>query len=205
MSNATGGVMQQQMADNSKRKSAYDTPRSADHAGTPSGGGGPGGTHGSHSKALSGSTDKPSLLDDSSHAGKLPLSPGGRGGSGVGSAQFSRNVPERSTFHAGMARSTHKGSAGRHGAFPTVTQDTSAINPANRPSNFFSKLSSKFSKRQFESNISSGQPSPVPQLVQKNVGHGVGNDSVSSGTIGDSGVPTHHAAGGGGMARADGG
>lgn len=171
MSSTTGGVMRQQM---DKRKSAYEQ---REHSAAAASG----------SKTLSGSTDKPNLLDDSSHAGKLPLSPSARGGSGVQS--FSRNVPERSTFHAGMARSTQKGGPRAHG-FPTATQDTSSINPANRPSNFFSKLSSKFSKRQFESNISSGQPSPVPQLVQKNVGS-VGNDSVSGGSTGVS--IGHHA------------
>lgn len=174
MSNATGSVMRTQM---DKRKSAYEQ---REHA---SGGGG--------SKTLSGSTDKPSLLDDSSHAGKLPLSPSARGGGSSGVQSFSRNVPERSTFHAGMRGSTHKGGGARGHGFPTATQDTSSINPANRPSNFFSKLSSKFSKRQFEnSNISSGQPSPVPQLVQKNVGS-VGNDSVSGGSAGMS--VGHHA------------
>ena len=72
---------------------------------------------------------------------KLPLSPSGRGAV----PSFSRNVPERSTFHSGMTR-TAKQSRQAYG-IPTSSQDTSAINPASRPSNFFSKLSSKFSKR----------------------------------------------------------
>ena len=63
MSNATGGVMRQQM--DKQRKSAYEPASSGgshrDHTGsTGSGSGGPG---------RSGSTDKPSLLDDSSHTG----------------------------------------------------------------------------------------------------------------------------------------
>jgi MAP/microtubule affinity-regulating kinase len=70
---------------------------------------------------------------------------------------------------------------------PTSSQDTSSINPATRPSNFFSKLSSKFSKRYdqqpFENSGVSGtcpQPSPVPQLVQRPAG-GMGN-AVNDGT-----------------------
>lgn len=164
--------MRQQM---DKRKSAYEA--GAGQAGK-----------------LSGSADKQNLLDPSdasSHAGKLPLSPSGRGvssgGSGGGGVpSFSRNVPERSTFHSGMTRNNAKQSRQAYG-IPTSSQDTSAINPASRPSNFFSKLSSKFSKRQFESNISGGQPSPVPQLVQKNVG-GVVNEGVGGvGGVGGSG------------------
>ena len=62
MSNATGGVMRQQM--DKQRKSAYEPSSGGshrDHSGsTGSGSGGPG---------RSGSTDKPSLLDDSSHTG----------------------------------------------------------------------------------------------------------------------------------------
>ncbi|XP_046821503.1 serine/threonine-protein kinase MARK2-like isoform X10 [Vespa crabro] len=48
---------------------------------------------------------------------------------------FPRNVPSRSTFHSGQNRAQR-----------THTQDTNAISPLARPS-FFSKLSSKFSKR----------------------------------------------------------
>jgi len=117
---------------------------------------------------------------------------GGGGGGGGAVPSFSRNVPERSTFHSGMTRnnankSARAGQAG-YGGLPTSSQDTSAINPASRPSNFFSKLSSKFSKRQFESNISGGQPSPVPQLVQKNVGGVQVNEGVGVGGIGVGGV-----------------
>ncbi|XP_057323544.1 serine/threonine-protein kinase MARK2-like isoform X8 [Microplitis mediator] len=48
---------------------------------------------------------------------------------------FPRNVPSRSTFHSGQNRAQRN-----------HTQDTSAISPLARPS-FFSKLSSRFSKR----------------------------------------------------------
>ena len=72
---------------------------------------------------------------------KLPLSPTGRGSSAA-AASFSRNVPERSTFHSGMTRNRTRAP---YAGIPTSSQDTSALN--SRPSTFFSKLSSKFSKR----------------------------------------------------------
>jgi MAP/microtubule affinity-regulating kinase len=75
---------------------------------------------------------------------------------------------------------------------PTSSQDTSSINPATRPSNFFSKLSSKFSKRYdqppFDNPGVSGhgqhhpQPIPVPQLVSRPIG-GVGNIVNDNGEI----------------------
>nr|XP_050851849.1 serine/threonine-protein kinase MARK2-like isoform X9 [Vespula vulgaris] len=54
---------------------------------------------------------------------------------------FPRNVPSRSTFHSGQNRAQRTHTQGH-----THTQDTNAISPLARPS-FFSKLSSKFSKR----------------------------------------------------------
>ncbi|XP_077261285.1 serine/threonine-protein kinase MARK2 isoform X9 [Temnothorax americanus] len=54
---------------------------------------------------------------------------------------FPRNVPSRSTFHSGQNRAQRNHTQGH-----TQTQDTNAISPLARPS-FFSKLSSKFSKR----------------------------------------------------------
>ncbi|KAK0094968.1 hypothetical protein PV326_009542 [Microctonus aethiopoides] len=55
---------------------------------------------------------------------------------------FPRNVPSRSTFHSGQNRTQRN-----HNQAHTHTQDTNAISPlAARPS-FFSKLSSRFSKR----------------------------------------------------------
>jgi len=93
------------------------------------------------------------------------LSPTGRGSSAA-AASFSRNVPERSTFHSGMTRNRTRAP---YAGIPTSSQDTSALN-SSRPSTFFSKLSSKFSKRPFEEGgqrgppgQSPGQSSPVPQ------------------------------------------
>ncbi|XP_034235189.1 serine/threonine-protein kinase MARK2-like isoform X10 [Thrips palmi] len=60
---------------------------------------------------------------------------------------FPRNVPSRSTFHSGQNRPrNHTGSVSAYGASPLQSQDTSAI-PHGRTSSFFSKLSSRFSKR----------------------------------------------------------
>ena len=81
-----------------------------------------------------------------------PLSPSGRGS--VTPQNFSRNVPERSTFHAGTTNRTSRARAGMYG-IQNSSQDTSSLNPGGvRPSNFFSKISSKFSKR---------YPPPAPQ------------------------------------------
>jgi len=127
---------------------------------------------------ISTSTDKTNQLD--SDALKLPLSPTGRGSSAA-AASFSRNVPERSTFHSGMTRNRTRAP---YAGIPTSSQDTSALN-SSRPSTFFSKLSSKFSKRYepFEEGgpprpgQSPGQSSPVPQGQQ-----GSGIKSVSNRT-----------------------
>lgn len=135
MSNATGrAALGQPIAD--KRRSAYD------------------------GKIMT-STDKTNQLD--ADALKLPLSPTGRGSSAA-AASFSRNVPERSTFHSGMTRNRTRAP---YAGIPTSSQDTSALN--SRPSTFFSKLSSKFSKRPFEEGGppgprgQGGESSPVPQ------------------------------------------
>ncbi|KAJ9584783.1 hypothetical protein L9F63_020871, partial [Diploptera punctata] len=59
---------------------------------------------------------------------------------------FPRNVPSRSTFHSGQNRQrNHTPSYGQ--TTPMQTQDTSAISHSGRTSSFFSKLSSRFSKR----------------------------------------------------------
>jgi len=59
---------------------------------------------------------------------------------------FPRNVPSRSTFHSGQNRQrNHTPSYGQ--TTPMQTQDTSAISHTGRTSSFFSKLSSRFSKR----------------------------------------------------------
>lgn len=190
MSNATGRSVGGQVGMHDKqRRSAYE----------PSGG-----RDGAAGK-LSGSTDKTSIgleHSDVSQANKLPLSPSSRGGvvgsggsaGGVGAPSFSRNVPERSTFHSGMKAHNRGAKAVGSGGYglPTSSQDTSSINPATRPSNFFSKLSSKFSKRYdqppFDDPGVSGhgqhhpQPSPVPQLVSRPIG-GVGNIVNDNGEI----------------------
>lgn len=73
-----------------------------------------------------------------------PLSPRGS----VTPQAFARNVPERSTFHAGTtARNLARPRPGLYG-IPSSSQDTSSLNPGARPSSFFNKISSKFSKRQ---------------------------------------------------------
>ena len=59
---------------------------------------------------------------------------------------LSRNVPSRSTFHSGQTRQRNH-TSGYGPASGLQTQDTSAIAHAARTSSFFSKLSSRFSKR----------------------------------------------------------
>jgi len=72
------------------------------------------------------------------------------GGSRGGGAAFQRQVPARSTFHSGQTRRPAPSS--QYGV-PLSSQDTSALNSAARTS-FFSKLSSKFSKRGMEGGLS---------------------------------------------------
>jgi len=187
MSNATGRSVGGQVGMHDKRRSAYETS---------------GGRDGATGK-LSGSTDKATigLESDVSQANKLPLSPSSRGGmggnsgsaGGMGGPSFSRNVPERSTFHSGMKANSRGARAVGSGGYglPTSSQDTSSINPATRPSNFFSKLSSKFSKRYDQQGpfdnpgMSSPcpQPSPVPQLVQRPIGGEMGSIVNENGEI----------------------
>ncbi|XP_063237001.1 MAP/microtubule affinity-regulating kinase 3 isoform X3 [Bacillus rossius redtenbacheri] len=77
---------------------------------------------------------------------------------------FPRNVPSRSTFHSGQNRQrNHAPSYGP--ASPLQSQDTSAISHPGRTS-FFSKLSSRFSKRPLD---------PVPKHL---VGGTVNDDQV---------------------------
>ncbi|XP_034944669.1 serine/threonine-protein kinase MARK2 isoform X12 [Chelonus insularis] len=65
---------------------------------------------------------------------------------------FPRNVPSRSTFHSGQNRAQRNHTQGH-----THTQDTSAISPLVRPS-FFSKLSSRFSKRAMDQSVTPKHP-----------------------------------------------
>ncbi|KAG7201932.1 hypothetical protein KM043_004638 [Ampulex compressa] len=65
---------------------------------------------------------------------------------------FPRNVPSRSTFHSGQNRAQRNHTQGH-----THTQDTTAISPLARPS-FFSKLSSRFSKRPMDPSVPPKHP-----------------------------------------------
>ncbi|XP_043282058.1 serine/threonine-protein kinase MARK2-like isoform X5 [Venturia canescens] len=65
---------------------------------------------------------------------------------------FPRNVPSRSTFHSGQNRAQRNHAQGH-----THTQDTNAISPLARPS-FFSKLSSRFSKRPMDPSVPPKHP-----------------------------------------------
>lgn len=64
-----------------------------------------------------------------------------------GNRAFPRGSANRSTFHSGQTRERRQPFNGPGGA-PLQTQDTSSVSQT-RPS-FFSKLSSKFSKRYFK-------------------------------------------------------
>ena len=72
--------------------------------------------------------------------GLSPLAPGA-----VNKA-FPRGSANRSTFHSGQTRERRPLLNGPGGA-PLQTQDTSSVSSQQRSSSFFSKLSSKFSKR----------------------------------------------------------
>jgi len=92
---------------------------------------------------MSSSTDKTNALggqDNLNASLKNAVSPGASRG---GPAAFQRQVPARSTFHSGQTR--RPAPTSQYGV-PLSSQDTSALNSAARTS-FFSKLSSKFSKR----------------------------------------------------------
>ncbi|XP_076635562.1 serine/threonine-protein kinase MARK2 isoform X3 [Colletes latitarsis] len=65
---------------------------------------------------------------------------------------FPRNVPSRSTFHSGQNRPQRNHTQGH-----THTQDTNAISPLTRTS-FFSKLSSRFSKRPMDPSVPPKHP-----------------------------------------------
>ncbi|XP_021963985.1 MAP/microtubule affinity-regulating kinase 3 isoform X8 [Folsomia candida] len=72
---------------------------------------------------------------------------------------FPRNVPSRSTFHSGQNRPRNHAS---NAYSALTTQDTSSINPGAR-SSFFSKLSSRFSKRPME-NVPPSTPTTMSKL-----------------------------------------
>jgi len=77
---------------------------------------------------------------------------------------FPRNVPSRSTFHSGQNRPRNH-AANAYTAL--TTQDTSSINQAAR-SSFFSKLSSRFSKRPMEPTTTMTTTSPTTKLPGNN-------------------------------------
>merc|ERR1719209_1114020 len=91
---------------------------------------------------------------------KTAVSPG----ASRGPAAFQRQVPARSTFHSGQTR--RPAPTSQYGV-PLSSQDTSALNSAARTS-FFSKLSSKFSKRGMEGGLS------VTESLSGSQGHTMG-------------------------------
>jgi len=86
------------------------------------------------------SSDKTNALDGDSLNSSLKMSAVSPGAT-RGTAAFQRQVPARSTFHSGQTRRQPSSQYG----VPLSSQDTSALNSAR--TSFFSKLSSKFSKR----------------------------------------------------------
>merc|ERR1719233_2382977 len=120
----------------------------------------------------SSSTDKINVMgvDSLNSSLKTAVSPG----ASRGPAAFQRQVPARSTFHSGQTR--RPAPTSQYGV-PLSSQDTSALNSAARTS-FFSKLSSKFSKRGMEGSLSMGGGSAGSQ------GHTMGMDrnTVTPGT-----------------------
>jgi len=88
------------------------------------------------------SSDKTNALEGDSLNSSLKMSAVSPGATrGTGTAAFQRQVPARSTFHSGQTRRQPSSQYG----VPLSSQDTSALNSAR--TSFFSKLSSKFSKR----------------------------------------------------------
>jgi len=98
------------------------------------------------------STDKTNALDGDSLNASLKMSAVSPGASRGSTAAFQRAVPARSTFHSGQTR-TRQAPSSQYGV-PISSQDTSALN--SRGTSFFSKLSSKFSKRGMEGSLSAG-------------------------------------------------
>merc|ERR1719228_1770659 len=86
---------------------------------------------------------------------KMPVSPTASNRS----AAFQRQVPARSTFHSGQTRRPPPSAYG----VPLSSQDTSALNAAARNS-FFSKLSSKFSKRAMDGTMPPSTPVGKPTM-----------------------------------------
>lgn len=139
----------------------------------------------------SSSTDKTNVMgvEVLNSSLKMPISPGANRGSAAAAA-FQRQVPARSTFHSGQTR--RPAPTSQYGV-PISSQDTSALNSAGRTS-FFSKLSSKFSKRSQESLAPPfGQGAASPSAGMQKRGY---DGSLS--LTGSSGTPAGKAAMGGG-------
>lgn len=85
---------------------------------------------------------------------------------------LARNTANRSTFHGGQTRERRQplSMAYGGGVEPLITQDTTSM-PQSRQS-FFSKLSSKFSKRYVQMTEAQTTPSLIPsknQLTLRNL------------------------------------
>ena len=83
----------------------------------------------------------------SSSTTKGALTPGAI--ASVTNRAFPRGTVNRSTFHSGQTRERRQPAFNGPGAAPLQTQDTSGMSRQS----FFSKLSSKFSKRYFSTNL----------------------------------------------------
>lgn len=80
-----------------------------------------------------------------------------------GSRAFPRGSQNRSTFHSGQTRERRQPPFNGSGGAPLQTQDTSSVSQT-RPS-FFSKLSSKFSKRYYFSPHFSSTSTNYPLFI----------------------------------------
>ena len=77
-----------------------------------------------------------------------PLTPNNRQSTTSTSSPFPRNFSTRSTFHGGQTRRTPNNNPGYGGlGAPLTSQDTSVLPASATRTSFFSKISSKFSKR----------------------------------------------------------
>eukprot|EP00088_Acartia_fossae_P063075 TRINITY_DN7665_c0_g1_i1.p1 TRINITY_DN7665_c0_g1~~TRINITY_DN7665_c0_g1_i1.p1 ORF type:complete len:881 (-),score=229.54 TRINITY_DN7665_c0_g1_i1:362-3004(-) len=138
----------------------------------------------------SSSTDK-GIGGDLNTSLKATLSPGAPPGAAAANrsntAAFQRQDRTRATFCSGQTRA--RPSASQYGV-PLSTQDTSALNSANRVS-FFSKLSSKFSKRYDGTETGYEGSLNIP-------GSGVGGTPGSKPGSGAGGMPSSMGSGAGG-------
>merc|ERR1719266_3242045 len=118
------------------------------------------------------STDKTNALDGDSLNSSLKMSAVSPGPATRGPAAFQRQVPARSTFHAGQTSARRPAPSSQYGV-PLSSQDTSALNSAR--TSFFSKLSSKFSKR-YEEMPTTGMEGSLSVGSAGSQGHTMGVD-----------------------------